>query len=145
MVSATLRSGSVAGPVRVVATTVVDPGPPAVTLSTSSGNISIGGGVPSDKWLSVSASNLNIAGFGCDGVETTINAMLADRFGNYNILKGTSVSFAQRALINTSNVTMTMASPRSYSGRRKRAADGRVLSVMTTGEEDSSIATRTAC
>jgi hypothetical protein len=139
MVSATLRSGSVAGPVRVVATTVVDPGPPAVMLSTSSGNISIGGGVPSDKWLSVSASNLNIDGLFCDGVETSINAMLADRFGNYNILEGTSVSFAaEGGAINASNITDDQGRASVvFRSQEPRPTDGRVsVLVMTTGEED---------
>jgi hypothetical protein len=110
-----------------------------VTLSTSSGNISIGGGVPSDKWFSTSATRLNVDGLGCEGVETTITVRLADRFGNYNILEGTSVSFAtEGGAIDASNVTdangVTSAVWRSQD---PRPADGRVsVVVMTTGEED---------
>jgi hypothetical protein len=99
-VTTLLHAGSVAGPARIAAT-VPNPG-----LSTSSGNISIGGGVPSDRWFSVSANRYNIDGLGCNGAESTISAYLADRFGNYNILQGTSVSFATDAgAIDTSNVT----------------------------------------
>jgi hypothetical protein len=104
-VTTILKAGGVAGPCRIVAAANVA-GPPPTTLSASSGNISIGGGVPSDRFFSTSVTQANIDGLDCDNVQTTINALLADRFGNYNILKGTSVSFATDAgAINTSNIT----------------------------------------
>ncbi len=104
-VSTILHAGSVAGPVRIVATTSVT-GPPAATLTASSGNISIGGGLPSDRFFSVAVSKFNLDGIGCLGLTSTISAYLADRFGNYNILQGTSVSFTtDSGAMDTSNVT----------------------------------------
>lgn len=104
-VTTTLTAGSVAGPCRIVATTTV-PGPPVVTLTASSGAISIGGGVPSDRFFSVAVSKFNLDGFGCNNLQSTISAYLADRFGNYNILQGTSVSFfTDSGAIDTSNIT----------------------------------------
>ena len=99
-VTTILQAGNLAGPVVVKATVQ------GTTLSATAGNISIGGGIPSDRFLSVSASKLNLPGLGCDGQTSIINVYLADRFGNYNILQGWSVSFATDAgAIDRSNVT----------------------------------------
>ncbi|HHL40585.1 MAG TPA: hypothetical protein ENJ37_08765 [Deltaproteobacteria bacterium] len=94
----TLKSGTVAGPVTVTASVTVD----GQTLSASSNVISIGGGIPSATHFSLAASTLNIPGVvdgGADYInkETTISAFVADRFGNYNVLQGTSVSFYTEA------------------------------------------------
>lgn len=84
-----LHSGSVAGPVTIIATvTGISP-----VISSSSAVISIGGGVPSATHLNLAESPFNIAGFSVSGLEATISAYMADRFGNYNVLTGTSVSF----------------------------------------------------
>lgn len=102
-VAATLQAGLVAGPARIVASTLL---PSGATISTSSGNISIGGGVPSDRFFSVAVSRFNLDGLICNNVQSTLTAYIADRFGNYNILQGTSVSFATDAgAVDTSNVT----------------------------------------
>lgn len=104
-VTTILQAGPVAGPCRIVATTTV-PGPPVVTLAASSGAISIGGGLPSDRFFDISVSKFNLDGLGCNGVESTLGVWVADRFGNYNILEGTSVSFAtDSGAVDTSNVT----------------------------------------
>lgn len=101
-VAANLQAGLVAGPARIVASTLL----PSGTISTSSGNISIGGGVPSDRFFSVAVSRFNLDGLTCNNVQSTLTAYIADRFGNYNILQGTSVSFATDAgAVDTSNVT----------------------------------------
>lgn len=101
-----LQAGLVAGPARIVASVTVNPGPPPVTISTSSGNISIGGGVPSDRFFDVSVTKFNLDGLDCNGVTSTLTAWIADRFGNYNILEGTSVSFTtDSGAVDTSNVT----------------------------------------
>lgn len=101
-VTTILHAGSVAGPARIVATVTVG----SSTLNTSSGNISIGGGVPTDRFFDVSVTRFNLDGLGCNGVESTLTAWIADRFGNYNILEGWSVSFAtDSGAVDTSNVT----------------------------------------
>jgi len=102
-VSANLQAGTVAGPARIVATTTL---PGGGTISTSSGNISIGGGLPSDRFFSIAVDKSNLDGLTCNNVQSTITTYIADRFGNYNILEGTSVSFATDAgAIDASNVT----------------------------------------
>ncbi|BBO70496.1 hypothetical protein DSCA_44260 [Desulfosarcina alkanivorans] len=85
----TLRSGLTPGPVTIRATVERD----GVFYRTNSSVVSIGGGVPSASRFSVSASVLNIPGLGRNGVPTEITAYMSDRYGNYNILEGTTVSF----------------------------------------------------
>ncbi len=105
-------SGSLAGPVRVDASTTVT-GPPAATLTASSGALSIGGGIPSASHFDMATKPLNVAAFlddtnstRCLGATDIVSVFIADRFGNYNIVQGTSVSFFSSAgAIDTSNVT----------------------------------------
>ncbi|MCL0035649.1 hypothetical protein M1N00_03215 [Thermodesulfovibrionales bacterium] len=98
-----LNSGSVAGTVLIIATTVDVAG---ITLSSASTPISVGGGVPSEKHLTVAADRFNLPGLDWAGREATISVYLADRFGNYNVLEGTSVSFyAESGAIDRSAVT----------------------------------------
>ena len=160
-VSANLQAGAVAGPARIVASTTL---PGGSTISTSSGNISIGGGVPSDRWLSVAVNKFNLDGLTCNNVQSTLTVFIADRFGNYNILKGTSVSFAaDSGAIDTSNITdalgvttsvyrtqdprPTDVAPAAWetaaglfyvdgTGRTRNPRDGYIsILVSTTGEE----------
>ncbi len=83
----TFHSGTIPGTATITAT--VD----GTSLSTSSGVIAIGGGVPSEGHFSLSTTQFNLEGLEYDGIEATINAKIADRYGNYNVLEGTSVSF----------------------------------------------------
>jgi hypothetical protein len=104
-----LHSGKVAGPVSIVGTTYVrNSTGNLIPISAQSSVISIGGGVPSAGRFSVAASKLNVPGWEYNGIESEITAYLADRFGNYNILKGTTVSFICEPglAIDTSNVTL---------------------------------------
>lgn len=102
LANTTLQSGSVAGAVRVTASTVVS----NVTISSSSTGVSIGGGVPSMKAFTLAASKLNLAGLSYVNLQSTISAFLADRFGNFNILQGTSISFwTEAGAIDASNIT----------------------------------------
>lgn len=93
--SVTLHSGTSAGPVtlRAVTTVTPDTGAPYNIVATAP-TVYIGGGVPSDKWLSISVADdgWNIAGYGYDGLEADLTIALADRFGNYNMLDGHVVS-----------------------------------------------------
>jgi hypothetical protein len=84
-----LHSGDVAGPVTLSAT--INPGTP---MTTESSVVSIGGGVPSARRFSVAAEFLNLPGLGFNNRTTELTAYFADRFGNYNVLRGTTVSFA---------------------------------------------------
>ncbi len=99
---AILRSGAVTGSVTINASVTTD----GTTFSSSSPTISIGGSVASAPHFSLAASPLNIPGLVFSGIESTITAFVADRFGNFNVLKGTSISFYTEAgAIDTSNVT----------------------------------------
>ncbi len=66
-------------------------------ISTSAGQISIGGGVPSAGHWSIATSKFNLAGLKYDNLTTTITAYIADRFGNYNILQGTVLNYYPEA------------------------------------------------
>jgi hypothetical protein len=102
-----LNSGAVAGPVIIVATET------STGMSSASTPISIGGGVPNDDHLTIARDPLNVYGLvrdpsggwaGCAGCESTISIFLADRFGNYNVLEGTSVSlYSESGAIDTSS------------------------------------------
>ncbi len=84
-----LNSGNVPGPVLITATVTVG----AVTLTTASTPISIGGGTPTDSALTLAAATHNLEGLSFVNIQTEISVFLADRFGNVDILEGTSVSF----------------------------------------------------
>lgn len=86
-----LHSGTIPGTATVTATVV------GTNIKTSSGVIAIGGGVPSASHFSLSATRLNLEGFAYDGITSEINVKLADRYGNYNVLSGTAVSFYTEA------------------------------------------------
>jgi hypothetical protein len=101
-----LYSGDSAGPVTISAT--ID-----LPMTVSSTAVSIGGGVPSDYRFSVDATKWNLPGFDRFGMplndnETEITAYLADRFGSYNILTGTSVSFGTEVGLATDAASATL-------------------------------------
>jgi hypothetical protein len=85
--STTLNSGTIPGTATITATVQ------GTNLSSSSGVIAIGGGIPSEGHFSLSTETFNLEGFNFDGITTEITARIADRYGNYNVLAGTSVSF----------------------------------------------------
>ena len=72
-------AGTVSTPVRVLATTTNNTN---AQLATQSDQLTITTGVPTQTAFSVSATTLNIEGWEFDGINTTINARLADHFGN---------------------------------------------------------------
>lgn len=63
------------------------------TISSSATPISIGGGAPSETHFNLTTNVFNLMGLTSSGLTADISAYIADRFGNYNILSGTSVSF----------------------------------------------------
>lgn len=100
-----LFSGSKAGPVTIIATATIDPGPPPVVISASSTNVSIGGAVPDYDHLSVATNTFNLPGLSCYGERGTITAFVADKFGN-PVPENTTVSFFTEAgAIITSGLT----------------------------------------
>lgn len=102
--TATLRSGTTAGPVTLNAKIEID----GVTFTTNSSVVSIGGGVPSASRFSVAASVLNIPGLDINNLTTDITAYMSDRYGNFNILTGTTVSFWSEAALAVDAATATV-------------------------------------
>ena len=97
-----LNSGTAPGPATITASVTSING----TFSASSSVISIGGAVPSEKHLDLAAVRLNLPGLAKVGFTTNVSAFVADRFGNFNILQGTQVSFFTEAgAIDTSQST----------------------------------------
>lgn len=96
-VTTILHSGTIPGTATLLATVLDGAGNPT-SLTTSSGVIAIGGGTPSAGHFSLSADTLNLEGgtnfdLGYDNVQDNVNVLIADRYGNYNVLEGTTVSF----------------------------------------------------
>lgn len=85
--SVVLNSGVVPGTVTLKATIS------GTNISTSSGVIAIGGGVPNAGRFSLFANRFNYEAFVADGVEDNITVYLADRYGNTNLLANTVVKF----------------------------------------------------
>jgi hypothetical protein len=88
-----LNSGSVAGPVTITAEVTIN----GTVVWSSASSVSIGGGVPSAAHFNIAVETLNLYGLILAGIENNITAYVADRFGNYNILEGTPVSFYTEA------------------------------------------------
>ncbi len=101
----TLQSGSVPGPVTIVATVTTSGGQ---ALSSSSSPISIGGGIPSATHFNLATTKFNLPGLAVSNSQAQITGFIADRFGNFNVLTGTSVSFYTEAgAIDRSDLTDT--------------------------------------
>jgi adhesin/invasin len=88
LASTVLTSGTVSGPVRVLASVTVG----AITLTSSSTNVSIAGGPPSGAHMGVAPAFRNIAGIVTQGIICPITAIVGDRFGN-PVPQNTAVSF----------------------------------------------------
>ncbi len=101
-VSVVLHSGSIAGTITIVATTLIS----GVPISTSATPISIGGGVASASHFTLARSPINLEGLGWANLQSKVIALLGDRFGNYNVMNGTSVSFyAEAGAIDAQGIT----------------------------------------
>ncbi|HEX5340289.1 MAG TPA: hypothetical protein VFX47_05365, partial [Gammaproteobacteria bacterium] len=91
LASTVVQSGTVALPVSVIATVQGPNGP----ISTQSTGMAISGGIPSQKYFSLSADNHSPEGMNIDGTPVNITVRMADRFGN-PVPDGTTVSFNTR-------------------------------------------------
>jgi hypothetical protein len=95
-----LHSGRVAGPVLIIANVT------GTSMSSSSTPISIGGGIPSATHFTIATDTFNLPGLAFANRQANISVYLADRFGNYNVLTGTSLSFyAEAGAIDRSGLT----------------------------------------
>ena len=95
-----LNSGTVAGPVIIIATVT------GTSMSSSSTVMSIGGGVPNDAHLTIATDRYNLEGLAWANIQANISVYMADRFGNFNVLEGTAMSFyAESGAIDRNAVT----------------------------------------
>jgi Bacterial Ig-like domain (group 1) len=123
LVTVLINSGTVPTPVRVKATLV------SSAVTTSSSNLSIAVGLPTQNAFSLSQRTLNIEGYDLDGTSNTYTVIASDRMGN-PVPAGTSINFVseggqvvgvgQIALVNglaSTTVNFQSASPRPANGR----------------------------
>ena len=123
LVTALVNSGTVPTPVRITATLV------STAVTTSSSNLSVAVGLPTQTAFSLSQKTRNIEGFNIDGTPNTYTLIASDRMGN-PVPAGTSINFVseggqvvgvgQIALTNglaSTTVGFQSASPRPTNGR----------------------------
>jgi len=130
MASVTVKSGTVATPVRVNAR-IVD-----TQVGTQSDRITISTGIPEAVGVSLSAEAWNIEALGEDGVTTELTMRLRDRFSN-PVVDGTQVQFStEGGMIEAECLTEDSACSVIWTGQNPRPNDGRssVLAFMI-GEE----------
>lgn len=97
LASLVIKSGTKAGPVTLTVTATLG----TTSISNTITPVSIGGGIPDQGHLSLGARPRNIAG-GAPFIDhldvtSTLECKMADIFGSYNILQGTSASFYTEA------------------------------------------------
>jgi hypothetical protein len=95
VVTVILRSGDQAGAVTIKGTMNVN----GILYAAKASIVSIGGGVPNAGRFSVAVSRGNVPGLDHNNVTTDVTAYMSDRYGNYNILAGTTVSFWSEAAL----------------------------------------------
>ncbi len=128
----TVNSGTVATPVRVLAT--------AGALSALSDQLTITTGIPDQASFSVAATTLNIEGLNHDGITTVLTARLADHFSN-PVPDGTAVNFiAEGGSIGNNGlgscITANGACSATLTSQALRPNNGRVtVLAFAVGEE----------
>jgi len=122
LVATTVSSGTVSTPVRVIATTQ---GALATPLKTLSDVLTITTGISDQDSVSLSATKLNIEGWGIDGETTILTIRLSDHFNN-PVPDGTAVNFITEGgqilgscttAAGACSSTLTSSNPRPLNGR----------------------------
>jgi hypothetical protein len=108
------------------------------TVKASPVSLTSGGGFPDGRYVSIVASQYNIAGRVFDGLTTNITMSVSDRYGN-PVADGTQVSFRSTAGIITSSVGTRagVATAELKSGGARPAAPG-LVTVTAETKGDSS-------
>ncbi len=125
-----VNSGTLPTPVRVLATIA------GTTIQTQSNQLTISTGLPDQAHTSLSATTLNIDGWGFDGTTTTLVINLADHFSN-PVPDGTVVNFvSEGARIGSSCTTVDSTCSVTFTSQNTRPVDGRVtVLAFAVGEE----------
>jgi len=131
-VSTMVQAGTIATPIRVVASTTVN----GVTLSTQSDQLVASTGIPAQDSYSVSFSNLNSQSFRHDGVQVDVTARLSDHFHN-PVPDGTAVYFTTTGgSITPSCTTSGGGCTVKWTSQEPRPDNGRVVILSyAVGEE----------
>ena len=132
-----LHSGKVAGPVTVVATVTIGTN----TLSSSSSTVSIGGGVPNDIHFTLASDVFNLPGLFYTNRQANISAYVGDRFGNYNVLENTTISFYAESGAIDRNSLLDATGATSVVFRTQNPAPGDVVPTATENALCSYLAT----
>lgn len=77
-VTTTVSSGSIPTPVRVIAEATRG----GISISGMSDTLTVSTGLPIQRFMSLSASSLNIEGLSYDNTKSRVTALLADQYGN---------------------------------------------------------------
>lgn len=118
-ISTIVQAGSIAVPVRVIATTNAQ----GTTISTQSDQLTISTGIPADGWIDLSVDVLNPEAYDINGVTVTATAHLADRFSN-PVPDGTVVNFrAEAGSIQSSCTTSDGACSVTWTSQNQERAD----------------------
>ncbi|MDN5863702.1 MAG: Ig-like domain-containing protein [Gammaproteobacteria bacterium] len=134
-----VRAGTQHTTVRVTATVHTDDGR---TISTQSPGIVISTGIPTQKHFSLSLSKHNLEGFNTDGLTSSVQVILSDRFGN-PVPDGTQIAFTTNGgqigpscttLGGSCSVPWTSANPRPSNGPLSVIGHATIL-AYATGEE----------
>jgi hypothetical protein len=129
----TVQAGTIATPVRILATTT---GAGGVTLSTQSDQLTISTGIPDQSSMSIAATAFNIEGFNRDGETTVLTVRLADHFSN-PVPDGTTVNFvAEGGSITSFCNTASGGCTATMTSQELRPPNGRVtVLAYAIGEE----------
>ncbi|WP_156373129.1 hypothetical protein [Pseudorhodoferax sp. Leaf267] len=137
LVSVSLFSGTIPGPVKLRATLIGSS--PAVFAESQ--NLTVASGPPSQRFMSLSVSRTSLEGWAIDGTPSTFTVRLADRQGNA-VNDGTVVNFtAEGGQIARSCATTRVNGISSCSvefvTQNPRTADGRItVMAHTSGTKD---------
>lgn len=133
-VTVLVNSGTVPTPVRVRATLV------NAAITTSSSNLSIAVGLPTQNAFSISQKTLNIEGFDIDGTTNTYTIIASDRMSN-PVPAGTAINFVSEGgqIVGSSQISLAngiASTTVNFVSASPRPADGRVTVVAyALGEE----------
>ena len=135
-VQTTVQSGTVATPVRVIATVMV-PGPPPTSISTQSSQLTISTGIPQQNGFSLAVRCQNVEAWSILGVQVPVTVFLVDRFNN-PVPDGTSVSFYTEGgtiapRCNTTSATGAASCAVNWTSTSNRAPADPTLPVCTHG------------
>jgi hypothetical protein len=139
LVAVLVNSGTVPTPVRVKATLVSS----ATPVSTSSSNLSIAVGLPTQSAFSLSQTTLNIEGYDLDGAPNTYKVIASDRMGN-PVPAGTSINFVSEGgqVVGVGQIALTnglASATAGFQSASPRPADGRITVVAYALGEESFI------